>query len=321
MSPFYSLVSVPLRGLWFLSSDDYDNDYGNNDKQFPSPCGDYGSYLLRSYGYCPDLRHVSVPLRGLWFLSAPNLFRAVVAARKVSVPLRGLWFLSATYEDIKCLPLVKFPSPCGDYGSYLLYTNMGLVTGSHRVSVPLRGLWFLSFKGDVWDEKLQAMRFRPLAGIMVLISLIRDNNSIVYLSGFRPLAGIMVLIKNSLPSSLRPIQVSFRPLAGIMVLIKQPAEKKYKFITSFRPLAGIMVLIFFAFCFAFCFEDGFVSVPLRGLWFLSCPHCGEEHEVKDLFPSPCGDYGSYRARQHVESCKALRVSVPLRGLWFLSPHL
>ena len=37
----------------------------------------------------------------------------------VSVPLRGLWFLSA--EEEKYITMVKrgkFPSPCGDYGSY-----------------------------------------------------------------------------------------------------------------------------------------------------------------------------------------------------------
>ena len=44
----------------------------------------------------------------------------------------------------------------------------------------------------------------------------------------------------------------------------------------------------------------------------------EKRHDRKLFPSPCGDYGSYpRARQHVEPCKDL-VSVPLRGLWFLS---
>ena len=65
------------------------------------------------------------------------------------------------------------------------------------VSVPLRGLWFLSFKGDVWDEKLQAMRFRPLAGIMVLINLKGVNIMKKYEICFRPLAGIMVLIETS----------------------------------------------------------------------------------------------------------------------------
>ena len=87
-------VSVPLRGLWFLSNlmnlcatprpwkfPSPCGDYGSYLKltrelrvhglvAFPSPCGDYGSYLyvvttLTSRGAYP----VSVPLRGLWFLS------------------------------------------------------------------------------------------------------------------------------------------------------------------------------------------------------------------------------------------------------------
>ena len=65
--------------------------------------------------------------------------------------------------------------------------------------------------------------------------------------------------------------------------------------TGFRPLAGIMVLIY-------------------SLGYNDKKHCF-------LFPSPCGDYGSYR-RQHrtVARGKGLLVSVPLRGLWFLSPE-
>ena len=89
-------VSVPLRGLWFLST-----KFGYwtviELPEFPSPCGDYGSYhhlhyrrrriaeekFPSPYGDCGSylvqrcqlwlaaLLHVSVPLRGLWFLSAP----------------------------------------------------------------------------------------------------------------------------------------------------------------------------------------------------------------------------------------------------------
>ena len=66
----------------------------SKDNKFPSPCGDYGSYL-----------------------------------------------------DIKSLPLVnevEFPSPCGDYGSYLPMPKVLHVVTKAYVSVPLRGLWFLS---------------------------------------------------------------------------------------------------------------------------------------------------------------------------------
>ena len=65
------------------------------------------------------------------------------------------------------------------------------------------------------------------------------------------------------------VNYSFRPLAGIMVLIYKDWEEDKKFLKEgFRPLAGIMVLIEEADT-----DDdaaGFlVSVPLRGLWFLS----------------------------------------------------
>ena len=140
----FTKVSVPLRGLWFLSNT-LKVKSNRAKMRFPSPCGDYGSY--RRYGtccYCSFKFKVSVPLRGLWFLSATPCrlaqiypmpcFRplagimvlinanAVMTRRKmavVSVPLRGLWFLSVV-------------SSC-DFNK----------THKH-VSVPLRGLWFLS---------------------------------------------------------------------------------------------------------------------------------------------------------------------------------
>ena len=62
---------------------------------------------------------------------------------------------------------------------------------------------------------------------------------------------------------------------------------------GFRPLAGIMVLIDLISCLG---KAGYlpVSVPLRGLWFLS----------KLMFKPTEKQYEA--------------VSVPLRGLWFLS---
>ena len=38
-------VSVPLRGLWFLSLEPEYDKYDKYTFKFPSPCGDYGSYL------------------------------------------------------------------------------------------------------------------------------------------------------------------------------------------------------------------------------------------------------------------------------------
>ena len=63
---------------------------------------------------------------------------------------------------------------------------------------------------------------------------------------------------------------------------------------GFRPLAGIMVLIVLSTPPAFVLSQDQVSVPLRGLWFLS-----------DSQDSDMEDAGKI-------------VSVPLRGLWFLS---
>ena len=61
---------------------------------------------------------------------------------------------------------------------------------------------------------------------------------------FRPLAGIMVLIRWGVHRNQK-IFKSFRPLAGIMVLIALlgKAVADFKAQDGFRPLAGIMVLI------------------------------------------------------------------------------
>ena len=60
----------------------------------------------------------------------------------------------------------------------------------------------------------------------------------------------------------------------------------------FRPLAGIMVLIDALLDVVTAVND-YVSVPLRGLWFLSFPYINGYTHWLNLFPSPCGDYGSY----------------------------
>ena len=64
--------------------------------------------------------------------------------------------------------MLQFPSPCGDYGSY-------------------REVDFLT-------DKLIKERFRPLAGIMVLIAALLEDDGFPGQLSFRPLAGIMVLI-------------------------------------------------------------------------------------------------------------------------------
>ena len=87
---------------------------------------------------------VSVPLRGLWFLSEFTYDSNNPDWEDVSVPLRGLWFLSSHANCSNDFLWGMFPSPYGDYGSYLPVT---LSTFVARV----------------------ASSFRPLTGIMVLI--------------------------------------------------------------------------------------------------------------------------------------------------------
>ena len=90
--------------------------------------------------------------------------------------------------------------------------------------------------------------------------------------------------------------MSFRPLAGIMVLIDDLTNDFYRgSFLGFRPLAGIMVLISPEFGQVRTLTID-VSVPLRGLWFLSnrfVRHIALSFRILS-FPSPCGDYGSYQ---------------------------
>ena len=158
-------LSVPLRGLWFLSCLNGPYIQLSMFWCFPSPCGDYGSYLT-------ILRNTRVRVL-------------------LSVPLRGLWFLSTT----------------GNKPFIIIITLL---------SVPLRGLWFLSVCSTLYIAIYKALSFRPLAGIMVLIVIIPVCNNLACKT-FRPLAGIMVLIE--LQKRISSEMESFRPLAGIMVLI------------------------------------------------------------------------------------------------------
>ena len=65
------------------------------------------------------------------------------------------------------------------------------------------------------------------------------------------------------------MKYGFRPLAGIMALIGIMIYLNNDGTDCFRPLTGIMVLIFNALrAFGRLIV---VSVPLRGLWFLSAP--------------------------------------------------
>ena len=108
------------------------------------------------------------PLAGIMVLIGRINVKIALGHERVSVPLRGLWFLSEYTEKSLLIYGCMFPSPCGDYGSYLLACLIGRQVaslcpspcgdyGSYHpstrmysrlpaVSVPLRGLWFLSLK-------------------------------------------------------------------------------------------------------------------------------------------------------------------------------
>ncbi len=136
------VVSVPLRGLWFLSLCSITCKLFIF-SPFPSPCGDYGSYPFVCR-HASNMTHASFP--------SPcgdygSYLRDPVGGSSVN--------------------LIEFPSPCGDYGSYRW---IGRDKASRTASFPspcgdygsYRFLDFLlcfSLEGG----------FRPLAGIMVLI--------------------------------------------------------------------------------------------------------------------------------------------------------
>ena len=162
--------------------------------------------------------------------------------------------------------LTKFPSPCGDYGSYRQKV-MQSMESFYTVSVPLRGLWFLSLTYPDFIEDFDVLSFRPLAGIMVLIETIWILKHYSAKESFRPLAGIMVLIwPNNLvwsPTYTFPSPCgdygSYHILKKLFVYpdgrkFPSPCGDYGSYLVvglflyvpigeSFRPLAGIMVLI------------------------------------------------------------------------------
>ena len=132
-------ISVPLRGLWFLS-DFIFIFFHPGSCEFPSPCGDYGSYQLHDYGNCSKDFHFR-PLAGIMVLiyieNNSIIYNNVINFR----PLAGIMVL-INYERINKVLESAFPSPCGDYGSY---------------------------RARKTPMSFAVTDFRPLAGIMVLI--------------------------------------------------------------------------------------------------------------------------------------------------------
>ena len=95
-------------------------------------------------------------------------------------------------------------------------------------------------------------------------------------------------------------------------------EKAGNALLGFRPLAGIMVLIFGKSMMA-PRQGGAVSVPLRGLWFLSVRIARLFFTSVLCFRPLAGIMVLITARPTMNNRKRPKgVSVPLRGLWFLS---
>ena len=207
-----------------------------------------------------------------------------------------------------------FPSPYGDYGSYQRMNKKSKKKLNSLVSVPLRGLWFLSS----CTGRNFIRRPRPFPspyGDYGSYQLMFPMQVWVETLSFRPLTGIMVLIRGFLPVNTRN-GICFRPLTGIMVLISMGSQglvsawwlfpSPYGDYGSYRYVKTLQR-----------FTVQAVSVPLRGLWFLSILNRAMTTNGNG-FPSPYGDYGSYAGYLPTDETSR-NVSVPLRGLWFLSP--
>ena len=93
--------------------------------EFPSPCGDYGSYLSSKLPTAKKFKH--------WFPSPCGDYGSYhylvclswFPCKRSFRPLAGIMVL--IYKGLaenRALQVLKFPSPCGDYGSYPLQHNL-----------------------------------------------------------------------------------------------------------------------------------------------------------------------------------------------------
>ena len=111
---------------------------------------------------------VSVPLRGLWFLSINEKVNEDFG-RFCFRPLAGIMVL---IDGVLICTLTTtyrlFPSPCGDYGSYPAVTIQGMFIRQMKFPSPCGD--YGSYQGrEKMTPREFRERFRPLAGIMVLI--------------------------------------------------------------------------------------------------------------------------------------------------------
>ena len=212
---------------------------------------------------------------------------------------------------------LTFPSPCGDYGSYLHTPAVTRQFFPADVSVPLRGLWFLSPTRQNGAPSLIISGFRPLAGIMVLICNDRYNDGLLGCHGFRPLAGIMVLIDNDKEIGLH-LFISFPSPCGDYGSYQGEHYGIQNFSKTVSvPLRGLWFLSQLAGRSRNIFPVS-VSVPLRGLWFLSWQTTRLNANSAMQVSVPLRGLWFLSGRPHIFAPAHEQVSVPLRGLWFLS---
>ena len=292
----YEGVSVPSRGLFFWTcecSEWYErcpiwfpSPHGDyffelesfktstctiKFRQFPSPHGDYFFELENE----AEALNMAIMLRfpsphGDYFFE-PGAKQNIFASwfyRHISVPSRGLFFWTGYVRRAKrWCSLHEFPSPHGDYFFEQSYQQEeGWVCKGEHGFRPLTGIIFLNWCRDRGTFAAHVVSFRPLTGIIFL-------NWACYLCY---LMGVF--------------SWSFRPLTGIIFWTWQPDKKsQLHYITGFRPLTGI-IFERTERPLACCQVCLFVSVPSRGLFFLTLNEyvfAGREY-IK--FPSPHGDY-------------------------------
>ena len=190
--------------------------------------------------------------------------------------------------------LFSYSSPYGDYGSYhyeRLVMDFGLVP---LVSVPLRGLWFLSKNYERINEVLESAVSVPLRGLWFLSTTGETMRAKLIVRVSVPLRGLWFLSLSLITGNKSSNQSFPSPCGDYGSYQTGKKPQRSQLVESFRPLAGIMVLIDYITSCMDWLED-LVSVPLRGLWFLSGRYRFNEITLsKQGFPSPCGDYGSYQ---------------------------
>ena len=85
---------------------------------FPSPCGDYGSYLTTNYLQLKNIYAQFPSPCGDYGSYRITTITNTLKVKSSFRPLAGIMVLIDLEALEMCYDDVQFPSPCGDYGSY-----------------------------------------------------------------------------------------------------------------------------------------------------------------------------------------------------------